>query len=173
MEDTSANALEQELVFNMVKALEVMVMVRILRLSVYLEEIKTFRIIMQTLKSLLSPFWSVLTVLFSIFYIYALIGMFLFGGKVTMETEEIRNNDTTPDNWALMNFNDFASSFVTLFGLMVVNNWMITAEMYVRIADNKAVLLFFVTFYILAVLVGLNIIVCFAIDMYESIRRLE
>lgn len=82
---------------------------------------------MQTLKTLLSPFWSVLTVLFSIFYIYALLGMFLFGGQVTMKTPEIRINDGTPDNWALNNFNDFAASFVSLFGLMVVNNWMITA----------------------------------------------
>lgn len=75
----------------------------------------------------MNPFWSVITVLFSIYYIYALIGMIIFGGKVNLETEEIRNNDSTPDNWALNNFNDLGASFITLFSLMVVNNWMITA----------------------------------------------
>ena len=53
--------------------------------------------------------------------------MIIFGGKVNLETEEIRNNDSTPDNWALNNFNDLGASFITLFSLMVVNNWMITA----------------------------------------------
>lgn len=146
---------------------------RILRLLIYLDEIKTFRIIVESIKSLLSPFWSILTVLFSIFYIFSLAGMWIWGGRVNLEIEEIRNNDSTPDIWGLNNFNDFISSFITLFGLMVVNNWMITAEMYVNISQSRWMLLYFVLFYAIAVLVGLNIIVCFAIDMYSSIRRLD
>jgi high-affinity nickel permease len=129
---------------------------------------------MDSLKSLMSPFWSILTLLFNIFFLYALIGMLCFGGRITRDTEEIRNNDATPDIWGLMNFNDFPSALVTLFSLMVVNNWMITVEMYANLTDQRGlVLLFFVSFYTLAVLVGLNIIVCFSIDMYASIRRLE
>ena len=99
--------------------------------------------------------------------------MLSFGGMITKSTPEIRNNDTTPDQYALNNFNDLVSSFVTLFELMVVNNWFLNTEMYVNICDSKAVLLFFVTFYIWGVLVGLNIIVAFAIDMYGSIERLD
>jgi hypothetical protein len=57
--------------------------------------------------------------------------MFIFGGLVNTKTDVIRNNDSTPLNWVLNNFNDFGMSFVTLFELMVVNNWMITTEMYV------------------------------------------
>ena len=45
--------------------------------------------------------------------------------------------------------------------------------MYVDISNSKWILIYFVTFYILAVLIGLNIVVCFAIDMYQSIRRLD
>lgn len=55
----------------MVKFLEAVIIMRLLRLSIYLDEIKTFRIIMETLKSLISPFWSVLCVMFCIFYFYA------------------------------------------------------------------------------------------------------
>ena len=155
------------------KVLEFVTTTRLLRLAVYLQEIHTFKIIIESIINLLSPFWSILSVLFSIFFIYALIGLRIWGGIVSLENEEIRNNDSTPDNWALNNFNDFNSAFITLFGLMVVNNWMITAEMYVNISNTKLVLFYFVTFYILAVLVGLNIIVCFAIDMYASIKRLD
>lgn len=159
--------------FNLVKILEAIVIVRIIRLTIYLDEIKTFRIIMESVKCLLAPFWSILTVLYSIFFIYALAGMWLFGGLITADTEAIRNNDSTPANWGLENFNDFPSSLVTLFSLMVVNNWMITVEMYTIIWGSRSVLIFFVSFYAIAVLVGLNIIVCFAIDMYSAIRRLD
>lgn len=160
--------------FQMIKILEVVAIVRNLRLAIYLQEIQTFKLIIEAIKCLLSPFWSILTVLFSIFYMFALLGMYLWGGLVSLDEEAITNNDSTPDNWALNNFNDFTTSFVTLFELMVVNNWMITAEMYVNInGNNKWALLYFVAFYILAVLVGLNIVVCFAIDMYASIRRLD
>ena len=146
--------------------LEAAVIVRVLRLAVYLDEIKTFRIIIETLKSLFSPFLSMVSVMFSIFYIYAFIGMIFFGGKVDFENEAIRNNDATPDIWALNNFNDFLNSYLVLFELTIVNNWMITAEMYVNVIETKWVLIYFVSFYIIGVLVGMNILVCFAIDMY-------
>ena len=56
---------------------------------------------------------------------------------------------------------------------MVVNNWMITVDMYVNLIGSKLVLIYFVSFYGIAVLIGLNIMVCFAIDMYSAIRRLD
>ena len=73
--------------FNLVKFLECIIIVRILRLSVYLQEIKVLRIILETLRSLLNPFWSVLTVLFTVFYVYTMLGMLLFGGKISFQTE--------------------------------------------------------------------------------------
>jgi hypothetical protein len=66
----------------MTKFLEIVVIIRQLRLVVYLDEIKTFRIIMETFKSLLNPFFSIIVVLYTIFYVYALIGIMIFGGKV-------------------------------------------------------------------------------------------
>ncbi len=153
--------------------MEAVVIIRILRLAVYLDEIKTFRIIMETLKSLLTPFWSMLSVMFSIFYIYAVVGMALFGGKVDFENEAIKNNDSTPDIWALNNFNDFANSYLVLFELTIVNDWQVTTEMYKTIYGTRWILIYFISFYILGVLVGMNILVCFAIDMYSSIGRLD
>jgi Ion transport protein len=128
---TDEEAKIQEQLHNITRMLEAAVIVRVLRLAVYLDEIKTFRIIIETLKSLISPFLSMVSVMFSIFYIYAFVGMIFFGGKIDFENEAIRNNDGTPDIWALNNFNDFANSYLVLFELTIVNNWMVTAEMYV------------------------------------------
>ena len=103
-----------------------------------------------------------------------MVGMFFFGGRITRETEEIRNNDATPDRYTLNNFNDLPSAFVTLFELMVVNNWFINVELYMSITNyNQWLYLYFCSFYNWGVLVGLNIIVAFAIDMYGAIERLD
>ena len=71
-----------------------------------------------------------------------------------------------------MNFNDFLSSVVTLFALMVVNNWMEIVDLYVtKLNNNSWVRWYFVIFYYFAVVVGINVIVAFAIDMYDSVLR--
>jgi len=73
-----------------------------------------------------------------------------------------------------MNFNDLMSSLITLFVLIVVNNWYVIVAMCVDIKDgNTLVRYFFVIFYYFGVIIGLNIIIAFAIDMYAAVKRLE
>ena len=73
-----------------------------------------------------------------------------------------------------MNFNDLMSSLITLFVLIVVNNWYVIVAMCVDIKDgNTMVRYFFVVFYYFGVIIGLNIIIAFAIDMYAAVKRLE
>ena len=45
--------------------------------------------------------------------------------------------------------------------------------MYINVMGTRNVLFYFVSFYIIGVLIGMNILVCFAIDMYSSICRLD
>lgn len=73
-----------------------------------------------------------------------------------------------------MNFNDLMSSLITLFVLIVVNNWFVIVAMCVDIkGGNPMVRYFFVIFYYFGVIIGLNIIIAFAIDMYAAVQRLE
>ena len=62
--------------------------------------------------------------------------MYIFGGKVTTTNLYVIIDDSIPDIYVLNNFNDLASGFVTLFELMVVNNWYVTAGMYVDITHT-------------------------------------
>jgi hypothetical protein len=152
---------------------EIAIFIRLIRLLTLLYEIETFRKIIETIKNLLGPFYSIVCVQFTLFYAFGLLGMFIFGGKVRSNSPEITRDDSIPDNYALNNFNDLASSFVTLFTLMVVNNWMVTATMYVDITGTNYTRFFFVAFYYFCVLIGLNIVIAFAIDMYGSVERLD
>ena len=111
--------------------------------------------------------------MYTIFYLFGILGIFLFGGLVKTTSPEIIYNDSTPDLYVLNNFNDLASAFVTLFELMVVNNWQVTAYMYVALTNNSYMLFYFVFFYYFCVLIGINIVIAFAIDMFNSIVRLD
>ena len=65
-----------------IKCLELVIFFRMLKLLTLLYEIKTLRIIIETMRNLLKPLVYLAGVLGFIFYIFAMVGMFLFGGRV-------------------------------------------------------------------------------------------
>jgi len=56
---------------------------------------------------------------------------------------------------------------------MVENNWYVIAQMYVDVGGSTFYRIYFIMFYYFGVLVGLNIVVAFAIDMYTAVCRLD
>jgi len=100
--------------------------------------------------------------------------MAIFGGKIMEDSPEIINDSGVPDNYYLINFNDLMSSYITLFILIVVNNWYVIVAMCVDIMGGQTIWrYFFIVFYYFGVIIGLNIIIAFAIDMYAAVLRLE
>ena len=157
-----------------VKIFEVIVFIRMLKLLTLLYEIEVMRVIFETLKNLLGPLNNLIVVMMTIFYVFAQLGMIIFGGKIKNNSTEIVADSSIPDNYYLINFNDLMSSYVTLFILIVVNNWYVIVAMCVDIkGGNTLVRYFFVIFYYFGVIIGLNIIIAFAIDMYAAVQRLE
>ena len=153
---------------------EVIVFIRMIKLLTLLYEIKTMRVIFETIKNLLGPLNNLILVMATIFYVFAQVAMLMFGGLIKEDSTEIIHDSSIPDNYYLMNFNDLMSSFVTLFVLIVVNNWFVIVAMVVDVkAGNTYYRYFFVIFYYFGVIIGLNIIVAFAIDMYAAVSRLE
>jgi hypothetical protein len=105
------------------KAFELVIFVRLLRIMSLLYEVKTFRIIIETIKNLLGPFYTLLLVQFNIFYVFGITGILWFGGRVRSDTESLIVDTSYASTYFLNNFNDLGNAFVTLFSLMVVNNW--------------------------------------------------
>ena len=100
--------------------------------------------------------------------------MTFFGGEITEDSAMILADSSIPDNYFLMNFNDLMSSIVTLFALVVVNNWYVIVAMCVDVKSGKTwYRYYFVLFYYFGVIIGLNIVIAFAIDMYAAVCRLE
>lgn len=143
------------------------ILLKLLRVLRLLRQINQYNLIFQTLLSLLPLLGTLFGVMTTIFYIFSLIGVAAFGGKIYQENPDIQGDPALPYAYIYNNFNDFPSGLVTLFELAVVNNWWVIAEMYTK-ATSVYARLFFVGFYLLAVIVGLNLLVTFVIDRFNT-----
>lgn len=74
------------------------------------------------------PFFNLCLSVYSVYHFYTLIGLEVFGGKINTQLfkdiDEINGDDTeVSSEYMWLNFNDFASGLVTLFSMMLFNNW--------------------------------------------------
>jgi two pore calcium channel protein len=141
--------------------------IRSFRIVKLLSRIEEYNIILKTFLGLLPAYGRIMGVFLFMFYIFSEVGQYLFGGLAFEENEEIQNNPAIPPLYIYMNFNDFGSGLVTLFQLLVVNNWFVTADMFATVT-NKYARVYFAVFYMLVVLIVMNLIVAFILDMFIS-----
>lgn len=73
--------------------------------------------------------FSLMGALTIVYYFFALWGMYRFGG--ILQKDSFNQMSGVPSIYMANNFNDLLSSFVTLFSIMVVNNWFVTVNMFV------------------------------------------
>ena len=107
--------------------------------------------------------------LYTLFYTYAYIGEFTWGGCITTKSEQTSDNDI-PALYYLMAFNDFGQSMVTLFHIMVVNNWWVTCNMFIDVSQNNWPQLYFASFWVLTVLIIFNLVVSNVIEIYDEVE---
>lgn len=109
-------------------------------------------------------------VIFIIYYIWAQVGDFIFGGKVFYGNMDLLTNPNVDQLYYLMNMNDLAASFITLFALMVVNNWFVIVLTFTAVLGDNGNYYrwYFILFYIVCVNIILNIIVAFVLDTYSN-----
>ena len=113
---------------------------------------------------------SMLVSLYTIYYLYAIGGEIWFGGKVKTNGPQTQD-PSIPSFYYLINFNDFGCSLVTLFHIMIVNNWYVTTNMLCDIVDNNWPRLYFGSFWILVVLIMLNKVLSILIEVYGSAQQ--
>ena len=85
----------------------------------------------------------------------------------------LKDSDFANANYFALNFNDFVSGMVTLFVLMVVNNWMVIAEAFVLVTGTAWSWFFFVSFFIVANLVVLNFLMALILECYATLLQDE
>jgi hypothetical protein len=105
--------------------------------------------------------------LYTVYFFFSVLGQFLYGGKITTSSRQTEVGQT-PALYYLMNFNDFGAGVVTLFHIMIVNNWYVTCDMFCIVMDNHWPRTFFVAFWVLTVLIMLNLVISFVLEIYAD-----
>ena len=152
----------------MTRFISLTLLLRNLRLLSLLWELPDYRKITETFRRFSMPFLTCMFSLYSVMFFYAVIGEFFFAGMITMES--VKSSTFSASNlYYLINFNDLYASMVTLFHILVVNNWNMTTEMYCVISGSVWPRVYFSTFWILCTLIMLNIVISFVLEIYGSI----
>ena len=141
-----------------------------LRIIDFLTELKFVNLMVFTLSRLTKPFFGKLLFLYLLFMVYCEAGSYMYGGKITKKTAMEADPNLAAYYW-LMNFNDFPSGMVTLFQIMIVNNWFVTTNMYIAIFGNSWPVLFFTTFWVFSVLLLLNIVTASVIEIFSASKE--
>ncbi|KAF0694644.1 Aste57867_14483 [Aphanomyces stellatus] len=141
--------------------------VRMLRLFFSIER---YRVIISTAFAMVPMGKNLLLVMFCNMNVFALVGHHLFGGLISpgvLGTAAFANSTFAASGYAANNFNDVPSAMVTLFELLVVNNWFVIVEGHVLVTSVWA-RLFFVGFWLTGVLMTLNLIVASILDAFSK-----
>ncbi|XP_041468434.1 two pore calcium channel protein 1-like [Lytechinus variegatus] len=162
--------------------LDILLILRVLRLVRIINNIERFHVIVATVMNIGPSIITFGAILFVVFYIYAVIGMELYAGKVNYYGYEVdgadltedelycgnpllRGSDFYRDHYCNNNFNNILKAFIILIELMVVNQWHVISEGYV-IVTNKASRLYFLFFHISVVIVIINIFIAFILEVF-------
>ena len=138
-----------------------------LRLGGLLTELPHFKVILYTYMKFAGPFITMMCSLYTVYYIFAQVGMLLFGGLIT--TESAQTDDVgLYALYYLINFNDFGASCVTLFAQMVMNNWYNTCNMCCEVVGSNWPRVYFILFWVASVLIMLNLVVSFVLEVYSG-----
>ena len=157
---------EQEQFHNVYKIFEIFVSLRTIRLFVFLDKfriIKNIYIIIRVSKEML---YRNLLLLYSFFLLFSTISMLLTGGNIHKKAFD-NNKESIPKEYVYINFNDFASSYIACFCLMMINNLNILVKSLTYQSRHKMFFQFyFATFYFLSTLILINIIQTLLLEMY-------
>ncbi|XP_033123624.1 two pore calcium channel protein 2-like [Anneissia japonica] len=160
--------------------LDFLLVLRVLRLVRIIAEIERFKVILATVANIGPSILSFGAVLFVVYYVFAIIGMEVFGGLITHYGYPDKYDDPFQEycgniklkgslfyheHYCHNNFNNIINSMILLIELTVVNQWHIITSGFVLVT-NKAARLFFILFHMSVVIVVINIFIAFILEVY-------
>ncbi|KAJ7948317.1 Two pore calcium channel protein 1 [Quillaja saponaria] len=147
-------------------------LLRLIRLLMYVQRYRAFVATFLTLIPSLMPY---LGTIFCVLCIYCSLGLQIFGGIVNAGNAKLEQTDLADDenSYLLFNFNDYPNGMVTLFNLLVMGNWQVWMQSYRELTGTYWTLAYFVSFYLITVLLLLNLVVAFVLEAFFAELELE
>ncbi|XP_077057836.1 two pore channel protein 2 [Siphateles boraxobius] len=158
--------------WEMVRLVNMLIVFRFLRI---IPEIKLMAVVASTLVDLVKNLRAFAGILLVVYYVFAVLGIWLFQGAITPPPNMSTENNTGPysmdcgtfeqlEYWP-NNFDDFASSLVLLYNIMVVNNWHVFTDAYTRYTTQWS-LVYFVAWWMISSVMWVNLFVALILENF-------
>lgn len=145
---------------------------RLFRILTLLAEVPQYSVIFRTFVNLIPLFGTLAGAILVILYLYCLLGIEVYGGLIYPENPDLYTDQDLSMLYTNINFNDFADGLLTLFIILVENNWDSIEGMFENVS-NAWTRLYFTSFFIFGVFVALNLMVAFILDIFETQTEFE
>lgn len=146
---------------------------RMLRLIRILMHVQRYRAFIATFLTLIPSLMPYLGTVFCVMCIYCTMGIQIFGGIVNAGNPDLPSTDLADSDYLLFNFNDYPNGMVTLFNLLVMGNWQIWMQDYATLTGTAWSYAYFISFYLITVLLLLNLIVAFVLEAFFAELEIE
>eukprot|EP00903_Cladosiphon_okamuranus_P018814 g17305.t1 len=111
-------------------------------------------------------------VIFTLFHVYCYLGMALYGGVVTPGADFGDTPFANSPYYSENNFNSYPEGLVTLFELLVVNNWNMIITGYIHASPlGMWTYLYFLSFITLAVTLALNVLTAIFMTAFTTAAK--
>ncbi|CAM9486187.1 unnamed protein product [Pylaiella littoralis] len=111
-------------------------------------------------------------VIFTLFHVYCYLGMALYGGVVTPGADFGDTPFANSPYYYENNFNSYPEGLVTLFELLVVNNWNMIITGYIHASPlGMWTYLYFLSFITLAVTLALNVLTAIFMTAFTTAAK--
>ncbi|XP_055776664.1 two pore channel protein 2-like isoform X1 [Salvelinus fontinalis] len=154
--------------WEMVRLVNILILVRFLRI---IPNIKLMALIASTLVDLVKNLRAFAGILVVVFYVFAVLGIWLFQGAITAPRQMSMKNITVECGsyeqlgyWP-NNFDDFASSLVLLYNVMLVNNWQVFMDAYTRYTTEWSKV-YFVSWWLTSSVMWVNLFVALILENF-------
>ncbi|KAH7576933.1 hypothetical protein JRO89_XS01G0177600 [Xanthoceras sorbifolium] len=150
-----------------------LLLARMLRLIRILMHVQRYRAFLATFLTLIPSLMPYLGTIFCVLCIYCSLGVQIFGGIVNAGNSKVEQTDLADDDYLLFNFNDYPNGMVTLFNLLVMGNWHVWMQSYKELTGTWWTVTYFVSFYLITVLLLLNLVVAFVLEAFFAEIEME
>ncbi|XP_051553046.1 two pore channel protein 2 isoform X1 [Myxocyprinus asiaticus] len=164
--------------WEMVRLVNMLIVFRFLRI---IPEIKLMAVVASTLVDLVKNLRAFAGILLVVYYVYAVLGIWLFQGAITApKNMSMISNSSTENATGVFtmdcgsfeqleywpnNFDDFAASLVLLYNIMVVNNWHVFTDAYTRYTTEWS-LVYFVAWWLTSSVMWVNLFVALILENF-------
>uniref|UniRef100_A0A6Q2XBC7 Two pore channel protein 2 n=1 Tax=Esox lucius TaxID=8010 RepID=A0A6Q2XBC7_ESOLU len=164
--------------WEMVRLVNMLIVFRFLRI---IPDIKLMALVASTLVDLVKNLRAFAGILVVVFYVFAVFGIWLFQGAISAPGKMSEVSNSSMENVTINftmecgsyeqlgywpnNFDDFASSLVLLYNVMVVNNWQVFMDAYSRYTTEWSKV-YFVSWWLTSSVMWVNLFVALILENF-------